>query len=115
MLSVACTLLLAGTGCATKTTDTGSSSPPTTTATTSTTTTTTTTTLPPTTTTTATTTTTPDNCDPSYPTKCLHDGIGDYDCAGGSGNGPNYVDGPIKVLAPDPFGLDSDGDGVGCQ
>jgi hypothetical protein len=57
----------------------------------------------------------PKNCDPAYPEVCLHDGIGDYDCAGGSGNGPNYVDGPVKVLAPDPFGLDRDGDGIGCQ
>lgn len=55
------------------------------------------------------------NCDPAYPTVCLHDGIGDYDCAGGSGNGPNYVTGPIKVLAPDPFGLDSNHDGIGCE
>jgi hypothetical protein len=55
------------------------------------------------------------NCDPSYPGSCLHDGIGDYDCAGGSGNGPNYVSGPIRVRPPDPFGLDRDGDGVGCE
>jgi len=55
------------------------------------------------------------NCDPSYPDVCLHDGIGDYDCAGGTGNGPNYVQGPIKVLPPDPFGLDRDGDGTGCE
>jgi hypothetical protein len=55
------------------------------------------------------------NCDPSYPGSCLHDGIGDYDCAGGSGNGPNYVDGPIRVRPPDPFDLDRDGDGLGCE
>jgi hypothetical protein len=55
------------------------------------------------------------NCDPAYPNVCLRDGIGDYDCAGGSGNGPNYVRGPIKVLPPDPFGLDRDGDGIGCE
>jgi hypothetical protein len=55
------------------------------------------------------------NCDPAYPDTCLHDGIGDYDCAGGSGNGPNYVEGPIRVLQPDPFGLDSDHDGIGCE
>ena len=57
----------------------------------------------------------PSNCDPAYPGVCLKDGIGDYDCAGGSGNGPNYVNGPITVRAPDPFGLDSDHDGVGCE
>jgi hypothetical protein len=55
------------------------------------------------------------NCDPSYPGVCLRVGIGDYDCAGGSGNGPNYVDGPIKVTGPDSFDLDRDGDGVGCE
>jgi hypothetical protein len=55
------------------------------------------------------------NCDPSYPDVCLQDGIGDYDCAGGSGNGPNYVSGPIRVLPPDPFGLDGNNDGYGCQ
>jgi endonuclease YncB( thermonuclease family) len=55
------------------------------------------------------------NCDPSYPTVCLKMNAGDYDCAGGSGNGPNYVQGPIKVLPPDPFGLDRDGNGIGCE
>ncbi len=44
----------------------------------------------------------------------LHVGIGDYDCEGGSGNGPNYVAGPIRVLPPDPFGLDGNHDGWGC-
>jgi hypothetical protein len=54
-------------------------------------------------------------CDPSYPDVCLKQGIGDYDCAGGSGNGPNYVDGPIAVRGDDPFDLDRDHDGVGCE
>jgi hypothetical protein len=54
-------------------------------------------------------------CDPSYPDTCLLDGIGDYDCAGGRGDGPNYVKGPIRVLAPDPFDLDSNGNGWGCE
>jgi len=57
----------------------------------------------------------PANCDPAYPDTCLTDGIGDYDCAGGTGNGPNYVTGPITVRYPDPFGLDSDGNGIGCE
>lgn len=60
-------------------------------------------------------TTAPRNCDPSYPDVCLHQGIGDYDCAGGSGNGPNYVEGPITVRPPDPFDLDGNGDGIGCE
>ncbi len=55
------------------------------------------------------------SCDPNYEGACLQDGIGDYDCAGGSGNGPNYVTGPIYVIGADPFGLDRDGDGVACE
>lgn len=54
-------------------------------------------------------------CDPNYEGACLHEGIGDYDCAGGSGNGPNYVEGPIEVVGVDEFGLDSDGDGIACE
>jgi hypothetical protein len=54
-------------------------------------------------------------CDPNYRGACLHDGIGDYDCAGGDGNGPNYVEGPIEVVGADPFGLDADGDGIACE
>jgi hypothetical protein len=58
----------------------------------------------------------PSNCDSAYPTICLRDGIGDYDCAGGSGDGPNYVYATnFTVRSPDPFGLDADGDGVGCE
>jgi len=57
----------------------------------------------------------PRNCDPSYPDVCLNPNAEDYDCAGGSGNGPLYVEGPISVSPPDPFGLDADGDGVGCE
>jgi hypothetical protein len=57
----------------------------------------------------------PKNCDPAYPDQCLQDGIGDWDCAGGSGNGPNYVEGSLTVRPPDPFDLDRDHDGVGCE
>jgi micrococcal nuclease len=56
-----------------------------------------------------------ESCDSSYPDICLQDGIGDYDCAGGSGNGPNYVSGPFRVLPPDPFKLPYDKDGIGCE
>jgi PASTA domain len=55
------------------------------------------------------------DCDPSYPDVCLDPAVEDYDCASGSGNGPEYVEGPIRVLPPDPFGLDREGDGVGCE
>jgi hypothetical protein len=46
------------------------------------------------------------NCDPSYPDVCLDPAVEDYDCAGGTGNGPEYVEGPIRVRPPDPFDLD---------
>ena len=39
----------------------------------------------------------------------------DVDCAGGSGNGPRYVEGPVSVSGSDPYGLDNDGDGVDCE
>ena len=59
------------------------------------------------------------NCHPSYPDVCIPIGSADYDCAGGSGNGPNYIQGPIRVRHdvpdPDPHGLDRDKDGVGCE
>lgn len=55
------------------------------------------------------------NCQPSYPDVCIPIGSADYDCAGGSGNGPNYISGPIRVLPPDPYDLDRDGDGWGCE
>jgi PASTA domain len=55
------------------------------------------------------------NCDPSYPDVCLDPNAEDYDCAGGSGNGPRYVEGPIRVRPPDPFDLDREGDGWGCE
>ena len=55
------------------------------------------------------------SCDPSYPEVCLDPDALDYDCAGGSGNGPRYVNGPIRVRPPDPFDLDREGDGWGCE
>ena len=62
------------------------------------------------------TTTSASNCHPSYEGACLAVGQGDYDCAGGSGNGPNYVRGPVFVVGPDVFDLDgNDNDGVGCE
>jgi endonuclease YncB( thermonuclease family) len=45
---------------------------------------------------------------------CLPPGS-DVDCAGGSGNGPRYVTGPVYVSGNDPYGLDGDGDGVACE
>ncbi len=40
------------------------------------------------------------NCTPGY-SPCLPP-ASDYDCAGGSGNGPKYVDGPIRSRVPTP-------------
>jgi hypothetical protein len=57
----------------------------------------------------------PQRCHPSYEGACLKVGIGDYDCAGGSGDGPNYVQGTVRVVGPDEFDLDRDGDGLGCE
>lgn len=54
-------------------------------------------------------------CDPSYVGECLKDGIGDYDCASGSGDGPNYVYSEVTVVGPDVFGLDANGNGIGCE
>lgn len=39
----------------------------------------------------------------------------DYDCAGGSGDGPRYAYGPIYITGSDPYDLDNDGDGVACE
>jgi hypothetical protein len=54
------------------------------------------------------------DCNPNY-SGCLDRNAYDYDCAGGSGDGPNYVDGPVTVLGEDEYGLDGDGDGIGCD
>lgn len=54
------------------------------------------------------------NCHPSYVGACLNPNASDYDCEGGSGNGPYYT-GPVRVVGPDVFGLDADGDGYGCE
>ena len=53
------------------------------------------------------------NCTAGYE-PCLPP-ASDYDCAGGSGDGPEYADGPIYVTGSDPYGLDSDSDGVACE
>ncbi|WP_306359990.1 hypothetical protein [Nocardia sp. CC227C] len=53
------------------------------------------------------------SCHPSYD-PCLPI-VSDVDCAGGSGNGPVYTQGPVRVIGPDEYGLDRDRDGVGCE
>ena len=54
-----------------------------------------------------------EKCHPSY-SGCLNPNASDYDCAGGSGNGPYYT-GRVRVIGPDVFDLDRDGDGWGCE
>lgn len=70
---------------------------------------------PPSTTPTTTPATTPSgNCNPNY-TPCVPN-ASDVDCAGGSGNGPAYVEGPVRVIGVDVYGLDgNDHDGIGCE
>ncbi len=53
-------------------------------------------------------------CDPNYSGACLNPYSSDYDCEGGSGNGPDYT-GEVTVVGEDHYGLDADGDGVGCE
>ena len=53
------------------------------------------------------------SCDPNY-TPCVPV-ASDVDCEGGSGNGPAYVRGPVTVIGTDIYGLDRDGDGIGCE
>jgi hypothetical protein len=53
-------------------------------------------------------------CHPSYTGACLDPKASDYDCLGGSGNGPKYT-GRVRVVGPDVFRLDADGDGWGCE
>jgi len=53
-------------------------------------------------------------CDPNYSGACLDPYSSDYDCEGGSGNGPDYT-GTVTVVGEDHYGLDSDSDGTGCE
>jgi hypothetical protein len=53
-------------------------------------------------------------CDPNYVGACVPADASDVDCAGGSGDGPDYV-GPVQVVGSDPYDLDADGDGYACE
>lgn len=55
----------------------------------------------------------PSQCDPNY-SGCVPI-ASDVDCAGGKGDGPAYVKGPVKVIGKDIYGLDKDRDGIGCE
>jgi hypothetical protein len=53
-------------------------------------------------------------CHKSYRGRCLKPNASDYDCIGGSGNGPYYT-GLVRVVGPDVYRLDADRDGIGCE
>lgn len=53
-------------------------------------------------------------CDPNYSGPCVPV-ASDVDCAGGSGNGPAYVSGPVTVVGTDVYDLDRDGNETGCE
>jgi hypothetical protein len=53
-------------------------------------------------------------CDPNYAGACLSPDSSDYDCVGGSGDGPDYT-GYVEVVGDDHYDLDRDGDGVACE
>lgn len=54
-----------------------------------------------------------EECNPNY-SDCLDPYALDYDCEGGSGDGPLYT-GTVEVRGYDEYGLDDDGDGIGCD
>ena len=53
-------------------------------------------------------------CDSNYTGACVPISS-DVDCAGGSGDGPGYVQGPVQVVGSDIYDLDRDGDGIACD
>jgi hypothetical protein len=55
-----------------------------------------------------------DDCDSNYSGACLDPNSPDYDCEGGSGDGPDYV-GVVQVVGSDVYDLDADGDGTACD
>lgn len=54
------------------------------------------------------------SCDPNYSGACVPI-ASDVDCAGNDGNGPAYVEGPVRVTGTDVYDLDRDGDGTACD
>lgn len=57
------------------------------------------------------------NCTPGYSPCLIYHGGADYDCYGGSGDGPYYTEPGVvyAVSGSDPYGLDADNDGSGCE
>ena len=54
------------------------------------------------------------DCHSSYTGACLDPNASDYDCSGGSGDGPEYT-GMVTVVGADDYELDRDGDGTACD
>jgi sRNA-binding protein len=54
------------------------------------------------------------DCDSNYSGACLDPNSSDYDCEGGSGDGPDYT-GIVTVVGTDVHDLDRDGDGIACD
>jgi hypothetical protein len=56
-------------------------------------------------------------CRPGYSPCLVYHGGADYDCYGGGGNGPYYTQPGVtyQVNGSDPYGLDADNDGLGCE
>lgn len=55
-----------------------------------------------------------EKCHPSYADACLKPDSEEYDCAGGGGDGPDYIRGPVRVVGEDVYRLDGDRDGIAC-
>jgi hypothetical protein len=53
-------------------------------------------------------------CHPDYSGACVPI-ASDVDCAGGTGDGPGYAQGPFTSTGTDPYGLDRDKDGTACE
>ncbi len=54
----------------------------------------------------------PAHCHPAY-WPCVPR-VEDVDCLGQS-NGPVLIGGPVEIITSDPYKLDDDGDGIGCE
>jgi hypothetical protein len=54
------------------------------------------------------------SCDPNYAGACVPI-ASDVDCAGRSGDGPEYVQGPVRVTGDDVYDLNRDDDDIACD
>jgi hypothetical protein len=59
----------------------------------------------------------PQPCTSGYSPCLVYHGGADYDCYGGSGDGPYYTEPGVvyTVSGSDPYGLDADDNGRGCE